>query len=52
MFTLEAAARTIAEVAKQGAIIVENSTVPCRTVSRIRDVVSYPLSFECLIYVR
>ena len=40
LFALEAATATIAESAKPGAIIVEKSTVPCRTASRIRDLVS------------
>jgi UDPglucose 6-dehydrogenase len=36
---LESAMRSIALVAKPGAIIVEKSTVPCRTAQVIRDIV-------------
>ena len=40
LFALELAAQSVAEVARPGAIIVEKSTVPCRTAKRIRDIVS------------
>jgi len=36
----EAAARSIALIAKPGAVIVEKSTVPCRTAQVIRDILS------------
>lgn len=36
----ESAMRSIALVAKPGAIIVEKSTVPCRTAQVVRDIVS------------
>ena len=36
----ESATRSIAMVAKPGAIIVEKSTVPCRTADMVRDIVS------------
>jgi UDPglucose 6-dehydrogenase len=36
----ESAARSVALVAKSGAVIVEKSTVPCRTADLIRDIVS------------
>ena len=39
---LESATRTVAKHAKPGAIIVEKSTVPCRTAQIIRDIVSRP----------
>jgi UDPglucose 6-dehydrogenase len=38
---LEGATRDIAMFAKNGAIIVEKSTVPCGTASLIADIVSY-----------
>lgn len=37
----ESAARSIALVAKAGAIIVEKSTVPCRTAEMIRDILDF-----------
>jgi UDPglucose 6-dehydrogenase len=40
---LESAASTIARNAKDGAIIVEKSTVPCGTAHMIRDIVSISL---------
>ena len=40
LFAVELATQTIAENAKSGAVIVEKSTVPCRTAKRIADVVS------------
>jgi UDPglucose 6-dehydrogenase len=46
LFSVELATQTIAEAAKPGAIIVEKSTVPCRTAKRIRDIVSSLLLFE------
>lgn len=36
----ESAARSVAMVAKPGAIIVEKSTVPCRTAEMVYDIVS------------
>ena len=39
LFALELAAQAVAENAQPGAIIVEKSTVPCRTAKRIRDIV-------------
>lgn len=39
---VEAATRTIARVATQDKIIVEKSTVPCRTAQSIREIVSSP----------
>ena len=39
---LESATRMIAEHAKDGAIVVEKSTVPCGTANMIRDIVSCP----------
>jgi len=39
MTALEAASREVATYAKPGAIIVEKSTVPCRTAEMIRDTV-------------
>jgi UDPglucose 6-dehydrogenase len=41
MVALEGATREIAIAAKPGAIIVEKSTVPCRTAQIIRDTVSH-----------
>lgn len=38
---VESAARTVARHAKQGAIIVEKSTVPCGTAQMIQDIVSH-----------
>jgi UDPglucose 6-dehydrogenase len=38
---VESAARTIAKNAKQGAIIVEKSTVPCGTARMIQDIVRH-----------
>lgn len=43
MVALEGATREIAVAAKPGAIIVEKSTVPCRTAQIIRDTVSHDL---------
>lgn len=40
MVALEGATRDIAIAAKAGAIIVEKSTVPCRTAQIVRDTVS------------
>jgi UDPglucose 6-dehydrogenase len=40
MVALEGATRDIAIAAKPGAIIVEKSTVPCRTAQIVRDTVS------------
>lgn len=40
MAALESATRSIARSAKPGAIIVEKSTVPCRTAQIVRDTVS------------
>jgi UDPglucose 6-dehydrogenase len=40
LYAVELAIQTIAEAAKPGAVIVEKSTVPCRTAKRIRDIVS------------
>ncbi|USW50552.1 Putative UDP-glucose/GDP-mannose dehydrogenase, NAD(P)-binding domain superfamily [Septoria linicola] len=37
----ESAARSVALVAKPGAIIVEKSTVPCRTAEMVRDILSF-----------
>lgn len=37
---VEAAARNIAQVARQDKIVVEKSTVPCRTAQSIREIVS------------
>ena len=42
MSALEGATRDIAVSAKPGAIVVEKSTVPCRTAQIIRDTVSQP----------
>lgn len=42
MVALEGATKDIALAAKPGAIIVEKSTVPCRTAQIIRDTVSAP----------
>lgn len=39
---VEAATRTIASVATQNKIVVEKSTVPCRTAQSIREIVSPP----------
>lgn len=39
---VEAATRTIASVATQDKIVVEKSTVPCRTAQSIREIVSPP----------
>ncbi len=39
LYALELATQTVAEAARPGAIIVEKSTVPCRTAKRIRDMV-------------
>jgi UDPglucose 6-dehydrogenase len=44
MVALEGATRDIAIAAKPGAIIVEKSTVPCRTAQIVRDTVSPHLS--------
>jgi len=40
LYAVELATQTIAEAAKPGAVVVEKSTVPCRTAKRIRDIVS------------
>lgn len=48
---VEAATRTIARVATQNKIVVEKSTVPCRTAQSIREIVScliFPLSFGAI----
>lgn len=45
MVALEGATRDIAIAAKPGAIIVEKSTVPCRTAQIVRDTVS-PLTLS------
>ena len=37
---VEAATRNIAKVAKENKIVVEKSTVPCRTAQSIREIVS------------
>nr|POF12952.1 udp-glucose 6-dehydrogenase 3 [Quercus suber] len=37
----ESAARSVALVAKEGAIIVEKSTVPCRTAKVVRDIFNF-----------
>lgn len=42
---LKIAVETIAAVAKPGAIIVEKSTVPCKTAQMIQDVVSFARGF-------
>lgn len=47
---VEAATRTIARVATQDKIVVEKSTVPCRTAQSIREIVSVPQS-TCKILV-
>lgn len=39
---VEAATRNIARVAKESKIVVEKSTVPCRTAQAIREIVSIP----------
>ena len=39
---IEAATRQIAKVAKESKIVVEKSTVPCRTADSIREIVSRP----------
>lgn len=45
---LESAASTIAENAKEGAIIVEKSTIPCGTAHMIREIVSIrSILFSC-----
>lgn len=46
---VEAATRTIARVATQNKIVVEKSTVPCRTAQSIREIVNPPLA-TCLVY--
>lgn len=38
---VEAATRNIAKVAKEGKIVVEKSTVPCKTAQHIREIVSF-----------
>ena len=43
---VETAARNIAYVAKEAKIVVEKSTVPCRTAQSIREIVSPKTSFE------
>ena len=45
---VEAATRTIAQVATGDKIVVEKSTVPCRTAQFIRDIVS-PLQYTACI---
>jgi UDPglucose 6-dehydrogenase len=44
----ESATRSIALAAKPGTIIVEKSTVPCRTAQMVRDTVSKPIHFRLL----
>ena len=39
---VEAATRNIARVAREGKIVVEKSTVPCKTAQHIREIVSFP----------
>jgi UDPglucose 6-dehydrogenase len=39
LFALELATQSVAESATPGSIIVEKSTVPCRTAKQIRDMV-------------
>lgn len=39
---VEAATRIIAKVAKEDKIVVEKSTVPCKTAQQIREIVSIP----------
>ena len=46
---VEAATRTIARVAKQDKIVVEKSTVPCRTAQSMRDIVNTPLLTSLLL---
>jgi UDPglucose 6-dehydrogenase len=50
LYAVELATRTIAEAAKPGAVIVEKSTVPCRTAKRIRDIVSALQLWEMTIH--
>ncbi len=42
---LEAATRTIAKVATESKIVVEKSSVPCRTAQHVREIVSYGHQF-------
>jgi UDPglucose 6-dehydrogenase len=47
LFALESATRTVAKHAKVGAIIVEKSTVPCRTSKMLGEIVSFlPFPYE------
>lgn len=50
MVALEGATRDIAIAAKSGAIIVEKSTVPCRTAQIVRDTVSVRKSINGSMY--
>ena len=43
---VEAATRNIARVATQDKIVVEKSTVPCRTAQSIREIVNAPQTIE------
>lgn len=46
MASIESATKLIAGCAKPGAIIVEKSTVPCRTAQMMQDTVSYHAALE------
>lgn len=44
---VESATRTIARVATKDKIVVEKSTVPCRTAQSMREIVNLPLAARC-----
>lgn len=48
LVALESAVGSVALWAKPGAIIVEKSTVPCRTAQMVRDTVSLPIESFCV----
>ena len=45
---VEAATRNIAKVSRESKIVVEKSTVPCRTAQSIREIVSLPTSVNLM----
>jgi UDPglucose 6-dehydrogenase len=46
MSMFESAARSVALIAKPGAVIVEKSTVPCRTADMVYEIVSAPILLQ------
>jgi UDPglucose 6-dehydrogenase len=52
MAAFESVTATVAQHARPGAIIVEKSTVPCRTAKMVQDTVNIPLFFFFFFFFR